>query len=50
MKYESIFTVEISVRNELVVKQQIKAHNVADVINKLANKYADGNESQFSKE
>ncbi|PFJ10596.1 hypothetical protein COD67_07900 [Bacillus cereus] len=39
MKYESLFIVEISVGSERVTRHEIKAHDVIDVVEKLAQKY-----------
>ena len=44
MKYEALFTVEISVGSELVANHKIKAHNVTDVVEKLAEKYLSDHE------
>lgn len=50
MKYEAVYTVEISVGTELVIGQQIKAHDVVEVIEKLANQYANKYESKSFEE
>ncbi|WJE54401.1 hypothetical protein QRE66_09290 [Bacillus cereus] len=41
MKYEAIYTVVVSVGSELVVKQDIRAHDIEEVIGKLSKKYLD---------
>ena len=44
MKYEALFTIEISVGSELVANHKIKAHNVVDVVEKLAEMYLSDHE------
>ncbi|AJH70565.1 hypothetical protein BCJMU51_3010 [Bacillus cereus] len=50
MKYEALFTVEISVGSERVANHKIKAHNVTDVIEKLAEKYSSDHEGHSQNE
>ncbi|PFV68675.1 hypothetical protein COL05_29580 [Bacillus sp. AFS059628] len=44
MKYEALFTVEISVGSERVANHKIKAHDVIGVVEKLAEKYLSNHE------
>lgn len=50
MKYEALFTVEISVGSERVANHKIKAHNITDVIEKLAEKYSSDHEGHSQNE
>lgn len=50
MKYEALFTIEISVGSELVANHKIKAHNVIDVVEKLAEKYLSDHEGHSQDE
>ncbi|MDZ5609163.1 hypothetical protein U2I54_19380 [Bacillus pseudomycoides] len=45
MKYEAIYTVEVSVGSELVAKHDIKAHGIEEVIRELSKKYSDRDEN-----
>lgn len=47
MKYEALFTIEISVGSELVANHKIKAH---DVVEKLAEKYLSDHEGHSQNE
>lgn len=49
MKYEAVYTVEISVGTELVVNHNIKAHDIEEVIRKLSKKYLDRDKSTLDK-
>ncbi|MHB0802942.1 hypothetical protein PVK73_26280 [Bacillus thuringiensis] len=50
MKYEALFTVEISVGSERVVNHKIKAHDVIGVVEKLAEKYLSDHEGHSRNE
>lgn len=45
MKYEAIYTVEVSVGSEVVAKHDIKAHNIEEVIREISKKYSDRDEN-----
>ncbi|MDM5152806.1 hypothetical protein QUF88_02335 [Bacillus sp. DX1.1] len=44
MKYEEVFTVEISVGSARVARHELKAHDVIDVVEKLSQKYLSNHE------